>query len=98
MLATLAYRASKVLRDAPPGFGSYAIAEGRRPAVQILAHLGDLMTWALRMANGDSKWKAEGSDDWDKELRRFFDGIAALDRRLADAAPLGGAAETLIQA
>lgn len=97
LLATLAYRATKVLRDAPASFATFSFGEGRRPAVQIVAHLGDLMAWAGHMANGAYTWKAEGSADWNREVRRFFDGLAALDKRLADAAPLGYPAEILIQ-
>lgn len=96
LVATLAYRAAKVLRDAPPAFATFTL-EGRRPPVQILAHMGDLMTWALHLTNGEYRWRAEGSDDWDVELRRFFDGMASLDRRLAEDAPLGYPAEIMIQ-
>jgi len=96
LLATLAYRAAKVLRDAPPEFAAFLL-EGRRPPVQILAHMGDLMTWALHLANGEYRWRAEGTDDWNTELRRFFDAMTALDRRLSEDAPLGYPAEIMIQ-
>ena len=38
-VATLAYRAAKVLRDAPPGFENFRAAPTTRTAEQILAHL-----------------------------------------------------------
>jgi len=53
-LATLAYRASKALRGAPPEFADFAGA-GRTP-VQILAHMGDLFDWALGLADGRHEW------------------------------------------
>ena len=56
-LATLAYRGAKPLRDAPATFAEFSGA-GRTPA-QIVAHLGDLMDWALSMAAGDQKWQLE---------------------------------------
>lgn len=96
LLATLAYRAAKVLRDAPPAFATFQL-EGRRPPIQILAHLGDLMTWAVYLANGEYRWRAEGSASWDVELRRFLDMTATLDERLARPEPLGYPAEILIQ-
>jgi hypothetical protein len=65
--------------------------------VQIVAHLGDLMTWAVYMVNGEYRWKAEGGGDWDTEVRRFFDRLAELDRRLVSDASLGHSAEMLIQ-
>jgi len=97
LVATLAYRAAKVLRDPPSGFATFSLAEGRRLPVQLLAHLGDLLTWACYLANGEYRWKAEGSADWDPELDRFFARLGMLDARLADPAPLGYPAEILIQ-
>ena len=97
LLATLAYRAAKVLRDAPPGFATFAPGPGRRTPVHILAHLGDLLTWACHLAQGQYRWAAEGGSDWDVERRRFFARLAELDQRLAADAPLGHSAELLIQ-
>jgi hypothetical protein len=97
LLATLAYRAAKVLRDAPPGFATFSPGPGRRTPVHILGHLGDLLTWACHLAQGQYRWAAEGGSDWDAELRRFFARLAELDERLAAEAPLGYPAEVLIQ-
>ena len=97
LVATLAYRAAKVLRDAPADFSGFqAGPAGRRPA-QIVAHMADLMAWAVSLAHGGYAWKAEGSDDWNTEVARFFDGLAALDSALASSALPEGAAEKLIQ-
>src|ERR1051325_8255443 len=96
--ATLAYRAAKVLRDAPNDFRAKSVASSTRRPVQMVAHLADLMTWAVSLARGEFVWKAEGSDDWDVEVARFFDQLAALDRELAaDTALPDGAVEKLIQ-
>ena len=94
--ATLAYRAGKVLRDAPAGFAGFAAGEHTRRPVQIVAHLADLMAWGVTLAQGDHVWKAEGGEDWDVEVRRFFGGLAALDAALTSELP-AGAAEKLIQ-
>ncbi len=59
--------------------------------------MGDLMTWAISLAQGTSVWKPGGSDEWDVEVGRFFDGLAALDAELAADRPFGGSAEQLIQ-
>lgn len=97
LVATLAYRAAKVLRDAPAGFESFAFGDGRRIPVQIVAHLADLMTWACHMADGEYRWAAEGSSDWEREVKRFFDRLAELDQRLSRDERLGYSAEILIQ-
>ena len=88
LVATLAYRAAKVLRDVPPSFAQFSSGRDTRLPMQILQHLGDLMAWGLRM---------EGSGDWNTEVRRFFEGLRALDQFLASDAPLGHPAEMLIQ-
>ena len=97
LVATLAYRAAKVLRDAPPEFADAAVGPATRRPVQIVAHMGDLMAWGVTLARGESVWKAGGSDDWHAEVVRFFDGLSALDRELAGDAPFTGSIEKLIQ-
>jgi len=97
LAATLAYRAAKVLRDAPSGFGTRAFGDTTRRPVLIVAHLADLMAWAVSLAQGGYAWSAGGSDDWDVEVRRFFDGLAELDRSLAAEAPPAAAIAKLIQ-
>jgi hypothetical protein len=93
LVATLAYRSAKVLRDVPVGFGATTIGPSTRTPVRIVAHLGDLMAWAVRLARGEYRWTAEGSDDWNREVKRFFDGLAALDQALASDESLRGPVE-----
>jgi hypothetical protein len=97
LAATLAYRAAKVLRDAPPGFAAFSVGSSSRRPVQIVAHMADLMTWAQSLARGENAWKAEGGDGWDVEVRRFFARLAALDAELAHVPPHDGAVEQLLQ-
>jgi len=97
LAATLAYRAAKVLRDVPPGFGETTIGPATRRPVQIVAHMADLMAWGVSMAQGGREWKAGGSDEWDCEVARFFDGLAALDVALAAEGPFAGKIDKIIQ-
>lgn len=94
-VATLAYRAGKAMRGAPPEFGDFAGA-GRRPA-EILAHMGDLFGWALALANGRHEWHESRPMPWDREVVRFFSVLQDFDRRLESGAPLGCPAERLFQ-
>jgi len=96
LTATLAYRAAKVLRDVPRDFGPRSFGDASRSPVLIVAHLADLMTWAVTLARGENVWKAEGSADWNVEVTRFFDHLAALDRELASDT-FAGSMEKLIQ-
>jgi hypothetical protein len=86
LVATLAYRAAKVMRDAPAGFAQASFGDSTRKPVLIVAHLADLMAWAITLTRGDYVWKAEGSDDWRSEVARFFDNLAVLDSELASSA------------
>jgi hypothetical protein len=89
-LATLAYRAGKVLRDVPAEFQAFRPSEGGRSAGQILAHMGDLMDWAVSIAEGKEKWKDSQPQRWDADVQRFFAGVARFDGCLAG--PLAGQA------
>jgi hypothetical protein len=95
-VATLAYRGGKVVRDAPDGFGQFAIGESRTPA-QILAHICDLLDWAVSLAAGAQTWREATPGTWQEDVGRFFAGLARLDDYLASDAPLGCPAEALFQ-
>ena len=97
LAATLAYRAAKVLRDAPAGFDQQTFGSSTRQPVRIVGHMADLMNWGVSLAAGGKEWKAEGSDDWEKEVGRFFDGLAALDAAIAADGPFAGSIVKLIQ-
>jgi hypothetical protein len=87
-LATLAYRASKALRGASPGFAEFRAGPGARSPAQILAHMGDLMDWALSMAKRAPAWQDSEPLAWDDEVARFFHVVTALDGYLAAGPPI----------
>jgi hypothetical protein len=96
-LATLAYRGAKAVRDAPEGFAEYQASPSSRTPAEILAHVGDLLDWASSLAEGQHVWHDSAPLPWAREVDRFFAGLATLDARLADPAPLGFPAERLFQ-
>jgi hypothetical protein len=87
-LAVLAYRAAKVLRDAPDSFANYRRPDGGRPPIATLAHMGDLFDWALSMAEGREVWTDADPQDWQSEVKRFFDALRRFDDYLATELPL----------
>ena len=97
MVATIAYRGGKTLRDAPAGFGAFSAGPSSRTAVQILSHMGDLFAWGLALADGEHRWSEDQSEDWDVQVERFFAGLEAVDARLASEEPLGRPASRLLQ-
>jgi len=96
-LATIAYRAAKSERDAPPGLADYEIGHGARTPVQILAHMGDLFDWALNLCQGKSDYKQSKPLQWRKEVARFHASLEALDAYLASDEPLGIPTQKLFQ-
>lgn len=96
-VATLAYRAAKVLRDAPPGFAAFALTETTRTPGAIVAHMGDLFDWALALAEGEHRWHETPPGDWQADVARLFAALGAFDEYLAGDAPLGWTAEQLFQ-
>lgn len=96
-VATLAYRAEKVLRETPDGFAAFRPSGASRTPLEIVAHMGDLMEWAERMARGEYRWQAVPQTDWTESTNRFFHGLAALDAALADPTARGLPAPQILQ-
>jgi hypothetical protein len=96
LLATLAYRTAKVLRGAPEAFADYQAPGGVKTPVRVLAHMGDLMEWALRMVQGNKEWREATPLPLAQESDRFFASLKGLDEFLASDAPLQSV-ERLVQ-
>ncbi len=96
-VATLAYRAGKAFRGAPDGFAEFRISPTTRTPGEILAHMGDLLDWALSIARGKQAWREATPRPWDEGVARFFTALGAFDAYLASGAPLCAPAEKLFQ-
>jgi len=81
-VATLAYRAEKVLREAPEGFAERRAGPASRTPLEILSHLGDLLDWAVGLAHGEQRWEPARDASWTEARDRFFKNLAALDESL----------------
>jgi hypothetical protein len=97
-VATLAYRAAKAVRNAPSTVADFRAGDTTRTPLQILAHLGDLIEWAITLAEGDQKWHVATPTSWDEEASRFFGALERLDAYLASDRALGCKPERLLQA
>ena len=96
-LATIAYRGAKAIRNVGPDFAEYRPAETSRTPAKILAHIGDLMEWALAMSEGRREWYDSFPLSWEKERERFFATVKKIDDYLASDKPLHAPAEKLFQ-
>jgi hypothetical protein len=95
--ATLAYRCGKPITGAPESFAGFRASETSRTPLEILAHIGDLLDWALRVAKGDYTYTQATPLPWKAECARFFAALKAFDDYLASDAPLGFPAEQIFQ-
>jgi hypothetical protein len=97
-VATLGYRGGKVVRGVPPDFSSFTCGGGCRSAGVILAHLSDLLDWALAMAaNGDRTWRDSSPQPWDMDADRFHAALTDFDTALASEQPVQVPLENLLQ-
>ncbi|MGH9642645.1 MAG: hypothetical protein ACRD3Q_09470 [Terriglobales bacterium] len=96
-LATLAYRGGKTVRGASAGFADFGAPDTDRTPGKILAHIGDLMDWALSMADGSRKWHNSTPLEWEKEGERFHAAIKKVDDYLASEQPLHAPPDKLFQ-
>jgi len=81
-LATLAYRGGKAIRGAPPEVASFRVGPTSRTPLEILAHVGDLLDWAVSIARGKQAWHDSEPASWEEQVDRFFAGIGRLDEAL----------------
>jgi len=96
-LATLAYRGGKAISNAPDHFAAFRVHQTTRTPAEILAHIGDLLDWALRTVQGEQIYKRSSPLPWEEESARFFAALKALDTCLASINPLGCPPEKLFQ-
>ncbi|MGH7724276.1 MAG: hypothetical protein ACREOU_02485 [Candidatus Eiseniibacteriota bacterium] len=96
-VATLAYRGGKATRGATSEFGSFKVGPTTRTPREIVAHVGDLLEWALTMAQGQEKWVRATPVSWEGEVQRFHRCLQAFDAYLESGEPLNVSVERLFQ-
>jgi len=96
-VATLAYRGAKAVRDAPESFASCKASPTTRTPAEILAHVGDLLDWALSIAKGNETWQNSEPLPWNEEVARFHRALASYDEYLASDGELSATCERMFQ-
>jgi hypothetical protein len=96
-VATIAYRGGKVVRGLTQEQAEIRACEGGRSPLEILAHIGDVLTWMISLVMGDEEWISTDPTTWDAEVEEFFALLAQLDERLAVDAPIAVREEQLLQ-
>jgi hypothetical protein len=96
-VATLSYRGGKAISNAPADFKDFRVADDSRTPGEILAHIGDLLDWALSIAVGKQTWHNSTPLPWEDETARFYAALKAFDSFLASDEPLAAPVEKLFQ-
>ena len=96
-VATLAYRGAKAVRDAPDSFASFKASPTTRTPAEILAHISDLLDWALSIAQGSETWHNSEPLPWPEEIARFHTALARFDDYLASDGELEASCERMFQ-
>ncbi len=96
-VATMVYRGTKTLRDAPADFGGFRVKPESRTPVEIVAHMGDLFDWALSVAKGQETWRSSPPQEWDREVARFYASVKEFDTYLANSPSVACPLERLFQ-
>jgi hypothetical protein len=96
-VATLAYRGAKAVLGAPDSFAGFKASESTRSPGEILAHIGDLLDWALSIAEGNETWNNAEPLPWSQEIERFHAALAKFDQYLGSDGELSASCERIFQ-
>ena len=93
-IAALAYRAQKVLREAPPAFPDFAPGRMARSPVEVLRHMTSVLGYARTFfVGGNYPLHPEPLAGFGREIDRFHETLEALSRELEAGTPLQGITE-----
>lgn len=85
LLSTLAYRARKVIEDAPAAYPEFSAGSGVCTPVELLHHISGVLSMAdsALLATDRADFPLE---DWRSEVKRFYDMLERIDHAIADGA------------
>ena len=87
IVATIAYRSSRSLRDAPKGFEEASLPGGSKTAAELLLHMTNVMSFAIATVSNTDRVRYEALT-WREEIDRFYTLLETLDSHLAGSASI----------
>ena len=97
LVATIAYRGTKTMREAPSAFATLRVSPTSRTPLEILSHVGDTLAWARTMVEGKQSWNSNDPGSWSSESDRFHENLRRLDLALTAAPDLSDLTDRLVQ-
>lgn len=97
LIAAIAYRSARVLKDVPEDYPDFSPGSGVRPPREIVSHMSSVLAYAYGRLS-DTKRIGHELADWDAELDRFYGKLKSIDDALAKGAALNeGELDQLLQ-
>ena len=87
LVATIAYRASRSLRDAPEGFENVRLSDDGMTARELILHMTNVMAFALATLKSTDRIRHEELD-WQRDVGRFYSLLGEVDEKLAEGADM----------
>lgn len=87
MVAAIAFRSSRSLRDAPAGYESVRLSDDSMSAKELVFHMTNVTAFAYATVTGTERVRHEPRD-WKGEVDRFYALLGELDAKLAAGASL----------
>ncbi len=87
MVAAIAFRSSRSLRDAPAGYENVRLSDDSMSAKELVFHMTNVMAFAYATVTGTERVRHEPRD-WKGEVDRFYALLGELDAKLAAGASL----------
>ena len=82
MVATIAYRSSRSLRDVPAGFSDVRLPGESKSAAELLLHMTNVLAFAIATVTNTERIRHEPLE-WGREVDRFYSQLGDLDSKLA---------------
>jgi len=87
LIATIAYRSSRSLRDAPDSFESTKLPGESKSAAELLLHMTNVLSFAIATVTHTERVRHEPLP-WKAEIDRFYSLLGELDTKLAEGVSL----------
>ena len=87
LVASIAFRASRSLRDAPAGFESVRLAGEGMSANELIVHMTNVIAFALAAVTNTERVR-HNAETWGENVERFYGLLGELDAQLAEGASL----------
>jgi hypothetical protein len=95
-LASIAYHATKAIRDAPDNYPELDMGMGARTPRKILRHTSGVLTYAHSFYEHYDSTKLDHRT-WAEEVNRFYEVLSKLDRSIQEKPPNGVSSKQILQ-